>query len=87
MLTIGWTYFYQLILAYLFYFKNSLLNQDETGILSMLSCQNYKFNEINWLKLIRRAESINIDKIFISKLLIDFDEENFNFLKKNTNFF
>ena len=33
----------------------------------------------NWMKLIRKAELINLNTVFVSKMLDNFDDENMRF--------
>lgn len=40
----GWTYIYRVIIAYLVYNQELLLSEDNSGIIIILSSQNYKIN-------------------------------------------
>lgn len=69
-----WTFFYKLVLAFIESKENYLLEEDQIGILLILSCKKKPFTnkseeeestriaQTDWAQLIREAPLIKIDQ-------------------------
>jgi hypothetical protein len=85
MIQSGWSYFYKIIIVFLKVNKESLMSDDSTEILVALTCNNYKnlesdkLGKLDWKKIFRKATEIEIDPVFISKMLMNFDHEKLTF--------
>ncbi|CAD8055240.1 unnamed protein product [Paramecium primaurelia] len=73
----GWTYIYQLIIGFLLYHQEILMSEDMTGIICILSQQNYRIDdnelEVDWDELLDASLNVKISKTFIQEMHMRFD--------------